>query len=292
LTLRAALASICLLGVGIPTQALSAEGGCNPTPENNFCADRRIVAGNLVDVPQQRALGLVALSNDCSGTLLNRFWVLTTDHCVGGGVFGGPPVSFTITAAWSNASVPVTPTNRFVRFWNTDRLDVALIYLGNGDFGPVDVQHLFVGPVNNGSLVTKYGRGISAYAYSDSMGPHPATRDGLYRSAQFTVSPPVLIPTNYMNRVNSAGQVGNAGDSGGADFALQGSGLAITGVQSRCHFTACLAGKNCSPVGGPDWNWVTKIDYCESAPIDKIRDRILQAVQVPLTPVYYLYLSQ
>jgi hypothetical protein len=187
----------------------------------------------------------------------------------------------------------VTPT-RFVEFCGSDRVDVALILLGNGDFGPVNEQKLAVGQVTNGSLVTKYGRGIFEYARLDLTTTPPtavqARLDGRYRSAQFTASD--AGNTSYTNRENSNSprQVADGGDSGGADFTAQNGVMSITGVQSGCHFPigGCLPGETCQDSSGVHWEWVTHVDYCWSAPIFKIRDRILAIVRPNMAPVTYL----
>src|SRR5204862_6075156 len=99
----------------------------------------------------------------CSGTLINQYGVLTADHCVTSNAqVNGPMAGFgsvQITATWSAAVV--TPT-RFVRNWGGSGRDVALIFLGNGDFGNMPIQLLNYIGLDTGMLVSKFGRGISA----------------------------------------------------------------------------------------------------------------------------------
>ena len=248
---------------------------CKDTPEGRICTIKQpLVNGALVPVEVQQNLGLVTVAGGCSGTLVNRFWVLTADHCVtvdgNVGTASRPLANIPITAPWS--PLTVIPS-RLVRNWGpTSGLDIALIFLGSGDFGYVNVQLFFVGDVENSMTLTKFGRGIFAYA-SAGPPPVPAQQDGRYRTAVFT--PTNAGPTSYALPVNAANQVGNGGDSGGPDLVTAPNGITvgIAGVQSTCTSTGAVPGMP----GG--WTWVTGISSCSSAAISTVRHDIIQIIQ-------------
>lgn len=259
-----------------------------PSPEGPVgVVQQPIVSGNRVLSEVQQDFGLVTIGVGCSATLLNRFWILTADHCVAqpdatgsvGAKVAGHTVgrlpdralsNLTITAAWSTRRI--VPTG-VVRDWRSGGRDIALIFLGAGDFGyDTRLQPLNGDDVTTGTRLIKFGQGLNRYA---SAGP-PATRGlglGTYRTAAFMVSDTDGI--TYTLPANGAGQVGNGGDSGGPDVAtmLDSIPRGIVGVQSTCVASGYVPGMP------QTWAWATGISSCDSAAIAPVRAEIVQIIQ-------------
>jgi Trypsin len=260
-----------LLSLAAPAQALEKIGKVT----------QPIVAGTLVSKEDQRKLGLVTINGGCSGTLLNRYWVLTADHCVSAdGNIGGPlrlPAQQLITATWSSQRPVVTQVVRYSGA-ATGGLDVALVLLGDQDFGPVARKLLHHGDVDSSMTLRKYGQGISEYAKGSGPTAVPASGSGRYRTAAFT--PSRVSATAIVLPANGAGQVGNGGDSGGPDYVAAGPTGAVMGiasVQSTCAASGYVVGKP------QTWMWATGISSCSSASLATIRDDIQRQMQ--RTPV-------
>ncbi len=167
------------------------------------------------------------MNGGCSGTLLNRWWVLTARHCVqtnpAANAFSAlaQPDQVAVTAAWAPGRSGVA--SRFVELGGATRRDTSWSIWGwrtsarstpcSGDRPPAG---RWVGlRLQPTDTVTQYGRGLSTFA-TGGTGGTPVTLGGgagPYRWGQFT--PSNITGTSYDLAMNASDQVGHGGDSGG-----------------------------------------------------------------------------
>jgi len=269
-------------------------------PDGPTDTSQQALVGETVNEQTQEEFGLIRLSNadkrGCSAAMLNDYWAITAAHCVFSKKTGRQfaPNEISLSSNWPNRhktakAVKIVPFSS-ASPWQPN--DIALIQTGRHDFGRSGTstykeRKLYNQAPRAGQAVNAFGAGISLLASGSGDSAQPVQRDGLYRSAEFSIDGVRLDDSGTVAMYTFPPKNGAyvaAGDSGGPSFIRvwdDPSSLnrriewQLIGVHSASEGKVCLEGKSCED----SWDWVESVEKSIDAAVYPIRDTILSTIQ-------------